>query len=230
MSDSPTALAGAGAEPAAGGERLRILIANETQERLERLTSLLAGLGHEIVPDAAPPTAGAAPDVALVGCGADAERALGLIASIGREAVCPVIALLDAPDPAYVAEAARRGVFAYVANNDNDDDLRSALAITLQRFAEYERLRSAFARRATTEQAKGILMARHGIDADAAFELLRRQSRRSGRKLQEVARAVIDSHLLLAHDPPSRAAPRRRRPPAPSAPPAVEGSARESSP
>ena len=51
--------------------------------------------------------------------------------------------------------------------------------------------------RATIEQAKGILMARHTTDAEHAFELLRAQSQRSGRKLVDVARAVVDSHLLL---------------------------------
>jgi len=40
-------------------------------------------------------------------------------------------------------------------------------------------------------------MARRGLDADRAFELLREHSQRSGRKLAEVADAVVESHLLL---------------------------------
>jgi AmiR/NasT family two-component response regulator len=47
------------------------------------------------------------------------------------------------------------------------------------------------------EQAKGVLMARHVLDGDAAFAMLRTHSRSSGRKLVDVAQAVIDSHLLL---------------------------------
>jgi AmiR/NasT family two-component response regulator len=47
------------------------------------------------------------------------------------------------------------------------------------------------------EQAKGILMARHAIDADRAFEMLRNHSQRNGHKLSDVAAAVVDSHLLL---------------------------------
>ena len=39
-------------------------------------------------------------------------------------------------------------------------------------------------------QAKGILMARENIDADAAFDLLRRVSQRTGRKLKEIAAEV----------------------------------------
>ena len=47
------------------------------------------------------------------------------------------------------------------------------------------------------EQAKGILMARHAINADRAFEMLRDHSQHNGRKLVDVAQAIVESHLLL---------------------------------
>ena len=40
-------------------------------------------------------------------------------------------------------------------------------------------------------------MERHGVDEQRAFELLRAQSRNSGRKLVEVAASVVEGHLLL---------------------------------
>jgi AmiR/NasT family two-component response regulator len=40
-------------------------------------------------------------------------------------------------------------------------------------------------------------MARHSINADVAFERLRDHSQHNGRKLSDVAAAVVDSHLLL---------------------------------
>jgi len=40
-------------------------------------------------------------------------------------------------------------------------------------------------------------MERHGIEEREAFELLRSQSRRSGRKLIDIAEAVTTSHQLL---------------------------------
>ena len=111
-----------------------------------------------------------------------------------------MIALLTAKDPAYVREAAKRGVFAYIIDGDADE-LQSAIDITLQRFAEYQSLQGAFGRRALIEQAKGILMARHALDADRAFEMLRGHSQHNGRKLVDVAPAVVDSHLLLLAPP-----------------------------
>jgi response regulator NasT len=162
----------------------------------------VAGLGHDViareiyVKEVGAVTAREQPDVALVGLGLSSEHALDLITEIVREASCPVIALLSAKDPAYVHQAATRGVFAYIVDGDADE-LQSAIDITLQRFAEYQNLQGAFGRRATIEQAKGILMARHSIDADHAFDRLRNHSQHNGRKLVDVAQAVVDSHLLL---------------------------------
>ena len=136
------------------------------------------------------------PDVALVGVGDSSEHALGLIDRIVREATCPVIALLEGHDRAFIDEAARRGVFAYVVDGDADD-LQSALDITLCRFAEYHNLQGAFGRRAITERAKGILMERHSVDEQHAFALLRDQARQSGRKLVDIAQAIVDGHSLL---------------------------------
>jgi response regulator NasT len=181
---------------------LRVLIANERRDRLELLAQVVAGLGHEViareieVSEVGAVTAREHPDVALVGLGLSSDHALELIAEIVHEATCPVIALLTARDPSYIREAARRGVFAYIVDGDAEE-LQSAIDITLQRFAEYQNLKGAFGRRALIEQAKGILMARHGIDEGTAFEMLKSHSQHNGRRVADVADAVVESHLLL---------------------------------
>jgi response regulator NasT len=185
-----------------GIQHLRVLIANERRERLELLAQVVAGLGHEViareieVTEVGAVTARERPDVALVGLGLHSEHALELISEIVRESACPVIALLSSNDPAYVHEAAKRGVFAYIVDT-TPEELQSAIDITLQRFTEYHSLQGAFGRRATIEQAKGILMARHAIDADSAFGMLRDHSQNNGHKVVDVAQAIVDSHLLL---------------------------------
>src|SRR5206468_5946570 len=83
------------------------------------------------------------------------------------------------------------------------EELQSAIDITLQRFTEYHNLQGAFGRRAVIEQAKGILMARHAIDADKAFRMLRDHSQHNGHKLADVAAAIVQSHLLLLPPPPA---------------------------
>jgi len=191
---------------------LRVLIANEKRERLELLARVVAGLGHEViareisVTDVGAVTAREHPDVALVGLGLDSHHALDLISEIVREASCPVIALLSVKDPVYVHEAAKRGVFAYIVDTTSEE-LQSAIDITLQRFGEYHSLQGAFGRRAIIEQAKGILMARHAINAERAFEMLRDHSQHNGHKVVDVAQAIVESHLLLL--PPVPHAPAR---------------------
>ena len=44
-------------------------------------------------------------------------------------------------------------------------------------------------------------MATHAVDEQEAFELLRSHSQRNGRKLVDVAQAVVDSHKLLLPNP-----------------------------
>jgi response regulator NasT len=185
---------------------LRVLIANERADRLALVAPIVAALGHEViareidVEDVGRVTARERPDVALVGLGQSSDHALELIEKIVREAACPVILLLHAPDQEFVEEASKRGVFAYIT----DADARvwqSSIDIVLRRFAEYHDLEGAFGRRAVTERAKGILMERHAVDEAAAFEMLRDRSRSSNRKLVDVASAVVDGHSLLPKQP-----------------------------
>lgn len=185
--------------------QLRVLIANERKDRLARVAGLVAALGHEVisqdieVADVGESTFREQPDVALVGLGASSDHALDLIDKIVREAACPVIALLHEPDVEFVTEAAKRGVFAYVTDAD-PASWRNAIEIVLLRFAEFQQLRGAFGRRATIERAKGILMERHRIEEDAAYELLRHRSRTINRKLVDVAQSVADGYALLPKD------------------------------
>ena len=182
---------------------LRVLIANEKRERLELLAQVVAGLGHEViareisVKEVGAVTARERPDVALVGLGLDSEHALELITEIVREASCPVIALLSAKDPAYVHEAAKRGVFAYIVDT-TPGELQSAIDITLQRFAEYHSLQGAFGRRAADRAGEG--------DPDGPPRDRRREARSgccatthntTATNSSKSPQAIVDSHLLL---------------------------------
>lgn len=201
--------------PAGETQPLRVLIANERPDQGALLAKVVVALGHEVIADevdveaVAAATARERPDVALVGLGVSSQSALEMIDKIVREATCPVIAVLSAEEPAYVREAARRGVFAYIVDT-TPEGLQSAIDVTLQRFAQYHTLQGAFGRRAAIEQAKGILMARHSIDADRAFTMLRDESQTSGHRLADIAAAVVQSFLLLL---PPAVPPRGPRPP-----------------
>ena len=183
---------------------LQVLIAHERADRLAQVTAVVTGLGHEVIErkigiiDVGQATIEARPDVAIVIVGHDSEpQALRSIDRIVKEAACPVIAILDVQDRAFINEAAKRGIFAYIADGQDPEELQSSIDIVLRRFAEYHALEGAFGRRAVTERAKGILMERHGIDEQAAFNMLREHARRHNRKMVEVAEEVVSTHQLL---------------------------------
>ena len=64
-------------------------------------------------------------------------------------------------------------------------------ALHAQAVAEAEHLRTAMESRAVIEQAKGIVMALHGCDADEAFRQLSRTSQNANRKLRDVAADLV---------------------------------------
>lgn len=183
-------------------QHLRVLIANERQERLAVVAPLVSSLGHEVIAreiradEVGDLTKRIQPDVALVGVGHDVPHALRLIDAIVKESACPVIAILSAADDGFVREAAKLGVFAYIVDDD-PATWQNMMEIVLRRFAEYQSLEGAFGRRAVIERAKGILMERHKIREDAAFSLIRNEARRSNRRVVDVAEALLGGHALL---------------------------------
>jgi response regulator NasT len=183
-------------------DALRVLITDGAGPRSEEVTLAVTRIGHDVIDrrpsleDVASITVQEHADVALVIVGETGDHALQMIDRIVHEAACPVIAVLDVEDREFVREAARRGIFAYVTSEEAKE-LQSAIDIVLRRFAEYHNLEGAFGRRAVTERAKGILMERHGIDEQAAFEMLRRHARDTQTKLVDVAETVIKGHRLL---------------------------------
>lgn len=187
-------------------DHLRVLVANQRRERLDYVTKVVIGLGHEVVArsivveEVGAATRREQPDLALVGLGESSDHALDLIGQIVRQAACPVITLLETDDHAFVTEAAKRGVFAYITDT-NPEQLQDSIEIALRRFAEFHNLEGAFGRRAVIERAKGILMERHDTDEEHAFELLRSHARSANRKLVDVAAAVVDGRGLLPGPP-----------------------------
>lgn len=183
--------------------RLRVLVTDGPGVRLDQVTLTVAGLGHDVIaresslPEVARITATERPEVAIVIVHEGNSKGLEMIDRIVHEAACPVIAVLDVQDRDFIQEAAKRGIFAYIADGHDPQEMQSAIDIVLRRFAEYHNLEGAFGRRAVTERAKGILMERHGVDEQAAFDMLRDESRRTNRKLIDLAEAVVTSRAML---------------------------------
>jgi response regulator NasT len=188
---------------------LRILTADEDESTLNATDTVLEGLGHTVtghvtnVAAVGDLVAREDPDLSIVVVDSDDEHALDLIDEMGEYARGPIIALVGSHEPGFVSAAAERGIYAF-ARMRFLDEVEGAIELALRRHAETSRLteqvsqlESALERRGTIERAKGILMERHGVDERAAFELLRRQSRKSNKRVVDLAHAVTDGHALL---------------------------------
>jgi response regulator NasT len=178
---------------------LRVLVADEDKPALDGIAAILRDLGHDVVARATSPAGVSAaiaeddPHVAMVKLHSDDDHALELIEELIDGGGCPVVALLDTEDPGFVARAAQRGIIAYAQPVD-EESVRSSLEIAVRRHAELselgdavDELEDAIARRARIERAKGILMERHGISDQEAFEMLRAEARSSNRRVYDVA-------------------------------------------
>jgi CheY-like chemotaxis protein len=81
-------------------DNLRVLVADEAQERLKRTSAIVLELGHAVVARetvvsrVAEATRRERPDVALVELDQSQEHALELISQIVEEAACPVIGVM----------------------------------------------------------------------------------------------------------------------------------------
>jgi AmiR/NasT family two-component response regulator len=190
-------------------QQLRVLAADEDEDALRRTARTLESLGHRVTSFAVDPASAAErvaiedPDVAVVVVHRDAQHALELIDEIEAYASGPVIALVGEADPDFLRRAAERGISAY-ARTESPADLQAAIEVAVRRHreaaalgAQVDRLEDALQRRAAIEQAKGILMGRHGLDERDAFERLRSHARANNRTVVDVAGAVLEGHALL---------------------------------
>jgi len=177
---------------------LRVLIADERNKYLEPLATAVDGLGHAVIAreietaSVGQATVEHRPDIAIVALHDDTIHALELITEITDEATCPVMALVEDARPEFISEAAERGIFAYL-DSAEEQELRGGIDVALQRFREHQRLQQAFVRRARIERAKGVLIERHSLDEQEAFERLRGEARRSRRKLMDVVEEVLEA-------------------------------------
>jgi response regulator NasT len=187
---------------------LCVLVADEDEDNLDKLARAVRELGHKVTPyaikveEVAEVVAQSDPDVAIVALHQDHEHALELVEEVAACASGPVLVSLQTEDASFIARAAERGIYAYV-RPVGAESIQAAIEIALHRHADVEtlaeevsRLEGALERRALIEQAKGILMERHGLDAGAAFEMMRKRARGTNGRVVDLARHVVESRGL----------------------------------
>jgi response regulator NasT len=145
-----------------------------------------------------------APDVVLIDLESPDRDVLDALTMASGPADRPVAMFVDRSDDAVMRAAIEAGVSAYVVGGLSRERIRPVLTAAIARFHVVARLRSELAatkaaleERKLVDRAKGMLMKARGIGEDEAYALMRRAAMDQGKRIGEVAAALITAAELL---------------------------------
>lgn len=189
---------------------LRVMIVDNDDERSRNLRGALTLADYHVVaelkeslalPDA---VRGLKPHIVIINADSPDRDTLEHISVTTRDAPRPVVMFTQDGDSASIRAAVKAGVSAYVVDGLAPERIGSILEVACAQFEAHQELASKLAdterqlsERKTIERAKGLLMARRGLDETAAFKELRNLAMKTGKKLGEVAETLIAAEHLL---------------------------------
>lgn len=116
----------------------------------------------------------------------------------------PVVLFVDRSGPDLTKAAVDVGLSGYVVNGLQKDRVKPVLQTAMARFDHSNKLRSelvdakrALSDRKTIDKAKGLLMSSKSISEQEAYDLLRKTAMDQGRKMIDVAQALVTTADLL---------------------------------
>jgi response regulator NasT len=144
------------------------------------------------------------PDVVLIDLGNPRRDELEELFAVSRAISRPIAMFVDRADDSSIEAAIDAGVSAYVVDGMKPDRIRSVLDVAIKRFNAFARLRAELddargqlAERKAVDGAKMLLMKKRGMDEPAAYAALRKAAMDSGRKIGDVADALLTAEKLL---------------------------------
>jgi two-component system, response regulator / RNA-binding antiterminator len=145
------------------------------------------------------------PDVVLIDVTSPSRDLLEELTLASGPMDRPVAMFVDKSDPGLTKAAIEAGVSAYVVDGLRADRVKPILDAAIARFHMFQRMRvelaatkRALEERKVIDRAKGILMKAKRITEEDAYALLRKAAMDQGRKLADVAEALVTAAGLLA--------------------------------
>ena len=146
----------------------------------------------------------AAPDVVLIDLENPSRDILEELAVASSPLDRPVAIFVDRSDDGLTTAAIEAGVSAYVVDGLKKERIKPIIDAAIARFNMFSRMRieldatrAALAERKMIDRAKGLLMTARGVSEDEAYALLRKTAMDQGKKIAEVAAALITAADLL---------------------------------
>lgn len=145
-----------------------------------------------------------APDVVLMDLGSPSRDTLEEMLAVSRALAKPIAMFVDQSDEDMIGAAIDAGVSAYVVDGLRKDRVKPILDLAIRRFTAFSRMqteleeaKTALAERRTIDRAKAILMESRSLSEADAYALLRTTAMNQGRRIAEVAEALITASSLL---------------------------------
>ena len=145
------------------------------------------------------------PDVVLIDVTSPSRDMLEELTLASGPMDRPVAMFVDRSDPGLTKAAIEAGVSAYVVDGLRADRVKPILDAAIARFHMFQRMRTELAttkraleERKVIDRAKGILMKAKRLTEEEAYALLRKAAMDQGRKVADVAEALVTAAGLLA--------------------------------
>ncbi len=145
------------------------------------------------------------PDVVLIDVTSPSRDMLEELTLASGPMDRPVALFVDQTDQGLTKAAIEAGVSAYVVDGLRADRINPILDAAIARFHMFQRMRTELAatkraleERKVIDRAKGILMKAKRLTEEEAYALLRKAAMDQGRKVADVAEALLTAAGLLA--------------------------------
>lgn len=145
-----------------------------------------------------------APDLVLIDMEHPSRDMLDALTLATDPQTRPVAMFVDRSDRGLMQAAIEAGVSAYVVDGLRTERVKPVLDMAIARFHSVDRLRkelhatqAALAERKTIDRAKGLLMKARGLSEDEAYAMLRKTAMDKGKRVSEVAEALLSAAELL---------------------------------
>lgn len=144
------------------------------------------------------------PDIILINLANPDRDTLEHLSLISNARNRPVAMFVDHSDESMTQAAISAGLSAYVVNGLHKDRIKPVLETAIARFrmiakmqTELNAAKQALADRKMIDRAKGLLIQARNISEDEAYALLRKTAMDQGRKVIDVATALVTAAELL---------------------------------
>jgi response regulator NasT len=123
---------------------------------------------------------------------------------VSRALARPIAMFVDESDDEAIAASIDAGVSSYVVDGLAAHRIRPILDLAVRRFNAFSRLQADLAEakgkladRETVDKAKRILMDSRGLAEPQAYAELRKAAMDQGKRIAEIAEAVVTAHRLM---------------------------------